>query len=300
MVCGLNVNCRRVVHVLLSWLHSREKHICVNRCRSAPPISRAELGPIPGDRIDFSRPLRVDPELLKPYAEVEVLRETTSTTVILLDNKLILKLLLPAHDVQETVAIMRLANTAVPVPHVYSFGYSGNCSFILMQYVDGHTLDDYIRHNGRHLSTLPEVLWAVEYIVRSLAQLGISHNDLYPRNIVVDEYLHILSVVDWDVAGPWHISQEYTRRVRFGTLVAEDLLKYEPWLHDWDHIFRKYCPDIAECLASWPELLTLPRCTRRCKDPWTGFWRQDHWPGILHCVSPKGKGQCICSITRSM
>ncbi|OCH92138.1 hypothetical protein OBBRIDRAFT_824860 [Obba rivulosa] len=260
-----------------------EKHICIDRCRSAPPTSRPELGPVPHGRLDYTVDLYIDRDLLKPFADVKVLRESTSTTVMLVDGKYILKLLPAPHDVQETVAIMKLAGTVVPVPHVYSYGYSGNCSFIFMQYVEGCTLDKYIRKNGRHLSTHPFVLKSIEHIVRSLAVVGISHNDLYPRNVIVDEFLRVLSVIDWDGAGPWHKSQEYTRRAQLGTLFGRDLLEYEPWLHDWDHIFRKYCPDVMECLANWPTLPYLPRCTPRCKDPWSGFWRPDYRPGPSQC-----------------
>lgn len=225
--------------------------------------------------------------MLEPFTKVTRICETSSTTVLLLDKTYILKLLPPVHDVCETVAIMKLAGTVIPVPQVYSFGYSGNCSFILMQYVKGHSLDKYIRYNGRHLSTLPGVLEAVDHIVHSLAKLGISHNDLYPRNIIVDQHLRVLSVIDWDVAGPWYRCQEYLRRVRFGTVDAEDFLEEEPWLHDWDHVFRRYCPDMSECLDHQAEIPDFPRYVTRCKDPWTGFWRIDHWPSIPQCIVPQ-------------
>ncbi|EMD40929.1 hypothetical protein CERSUDRAFT_111511 [Gelatoporia subvermispora B] len=268
-------------------LSYQEKRLASKRPRSTPPISKHEFGPRPDDRLDLDSKLQVDAALLRPYAEAVTLLATLNTTVILLDKKYILKLLPSGQDIHETVAIMRLASTAIPVPHVYDYGYSGNCSFIRMEYVVGFTLDAYIRYHGRQLSTSPQVLQQIDNIVASLARLDISHNDLYPRNIIVDDYLCIISVVDWDGAAPWHNSQEYTRRVRFGTVVAECVLKDEPWLHDWDHIFRRYCPDAMECCTSWKDLRSLPWYLRRRKDPWTGFWRPDHWPGLLPWLAPE-------------
>ncbi|EMD40877.1 hypothetical protein CERSUDRAFT_121512 [Gelatoporia subvermispora B] len=263
-----------------------EKGQTISRCRSTPPTSRREFGPIPDDRVDFRTKLHVDPALLAPFSKVATLRVTASTVVIALDDQYILKLLVPGHDVYETVAIMSLASTVVPVPRVYQCGYSGNCAFILMEYVDGYSLNDFIKFKGENTSRLPSLLRVVDDMVRELACLDISHNDLYPRNIVVDEDLNILALVDWDLAGPWHSSQEYLRRARLGILTPAGYLNFEPWTHDWDFIFRKYCPDSMEWITSWADLPLPPRCSRRRQEPWTQFWRDGHWPGLLPWHAP--------------
>jgi hypothetical protein len=68
--------------------------------------------------------------------------------------------------------------------------------------------------------------------VAKLASIGISHNDLYPRNIIVGLGWEVLSVLDWDEAGPLITSREYSRRVcwDFDT-------------HHWDYIFLAHSPD---------------------------------------------------------
>ncbi|EMD31357.1 hypothetical protein CERSUDRAFT_100553 [Gelatoporia subvermispora B] len=179
-----------------------EKDDCNKRSRSTPPIARHEFGMLPDDRLDRSSDFYVDSALLKPYAEIKTIRKTISNTVLWLDKKYILKLLSPGQDIHETVALMNLARTVVPVPAVYNYGYSGNCSFILMEFVRALPLDAFIRCHGQYLSTLPQVLQQVDRLVGSLARLDISHNDLYPRNVLVDETLRIVSVIDWDGAAP--------------------------------------------------------------------------------------------------
>jgi hypothetical protein len=74
-------------------------------------------------------------------------------------------------------------------------------------------------------------------IVAKLASIGLSHNDLYPRNVIVGRKWEILAILDWDESGSLITSREYSRRVcwEFDT-------------HDWDYIFRPYCPDSFDFL----------------------------------------------------
>ena len=94
------------------------------------------------------------------------------------------------------------------VPRVYCYGYSGNCGFIMMEFIGGYNLDYWISPLDESVSADPHVLQQIQSIVRKLANIGLSHNDLYPRNVVVNKKWDILAVVYWDVAGPLDVSQE--------------------------------------------------------------------------------------------
>ena len=80
----------------------------------------------------------------------------------------------------------------------------------MMEFIGGYNLDYWISRLGESVSAEPHVLQQIQNIVRKLAMasIGLSHNDLYPRNVVVNNKWEILAVVYWDVAGPLDVSQE--------------------------------------------------------------------------------------------
>jgi RIO-like serine/threonine protein kinase len=141
---------------------------------------------------------------------------------MVLEGEKILKLQPMYVDVAVIVRNMRHAATVVNVPRVYDYGYSGNCAFILMAYIfPAASLHRVLRGNEEWVFKYLEP--QVDMIVRKLAGIGLSHNDFYPRNIMVGEDWDIVAIIDWDESGPLHSSREYLRRVRWG----EDT-------HDWD------------------------------------------------------------------
>jgi serine/threonine protein kinase len=120
----------------------------------------------------------------------------------------------------------------------------------MMEFIGGYNLDYWISKLGESGSADPRVLQQIQNIVRKLASIGISHNDLYPRNIVVNKEWEILAVVDWDVAGPLYVSQEYIRRKHFNL---------EPYCHDWDFLFLASCPDKLITVLDWTDHLPVSR-----------------------------------------
>ncbi|KAF8825180.1 hypothetical protein HHX47_DHR7000324 [Lentinula edodes] len=77
----------------------------------------------------------------------------------------------------------------------------------------------------------------MDYIVRELADVGLSHNDLVPRNVLVDNNGMIVSVIDWDHRTQHHRGGEYARKIR-GLSYFKDAGE-----KDWYHIFLRYAPD---------------------------------------------------------
>jgi len=162
----------------------------------------------------------------------------------------ILKLHAPSVDVEKISGIMQRAREVVQVPKVYRYGYSGNCAFIMMEFIGGYNLDYWSSQLGESVSADPHVIQQIQNIVCKLASIGISHNDLYPRNIVVNKKWEILAVVDWDVAGSLDVSQEYIRRKH---------CNLEPYCHDWDFLFLASSPDKFITALDWMNHLPVSR-----------------------------------------
>ena len=210
----------------------------------------------------------MEESFLKRFSSVHEFYKTEYSAIFLIDDKYVLKLHAPSTDVQEIAGIMALARRLIPVPKVYECGYSGNSSYILMERIEGWSLDAFIMKAGRQLSTHPKVVYQIERVVRRLARVGISHNDLYPRNVMFDKDLIIVGVIDWDAAAPLHASNEYLRRTRY---------KREPWVHDWDYIFLRHCPEKLEHYTEDLDKVPFPCHVVKSREPWAGFYRPDHW-----------------------
>ncbi|KZV80193.1 hypothetical protein EXIGLDRAFT_431227 [Exidia glandulosa HHB12029] len=90
----------------------------------------------------------------------------------------------------------------VPVPRVRRYGRSGNCAYILSDYVAGDGFYD-VRLLAK---TVPVWIIAARLeksafpAVERLQLLDISHNDLHYNNIIMDRYWRIAAVIDWDLA----------------------------------------------------------------------------------------------------
>ena len=197
---------------------------------SAPPFSRHDV-----DKHfdittyqDKSFELNMSPRDMSVYRVVREIYSAPSGRVMVLEGGKILKLRPMYVDVVVIVRNMRRAATVINVPKVYDYGYSGNCTFILMAHIYPAACLKVVMkgHEGWVFKYLEP---QVEMIVRKLAGIGLSHNDLYPRNIMVGRDWDIVAVLDWDESGPLHLSREYSKRVCWN----EDT-------HHWDHIFRAY------------------------------------------------------------
>ncbi|KIK66877.1 hypothetical protein GYMLUDRAFT_913885 [Collybiopsis luxurians FD-317 M1] len=82
---------------------------------------------------------------------------------------------------------------------------------------------------------------AFDAIVREIASLGLSHNDLVPRNMLVDiATANITSIVDWDSCTPLHTGGEYARRVKNYVEFPDSKFPEEQNLY---HVFLRYSFD---------------------------------------------------------
>lgn len=104
----------------------------LRRCQSAPPIALDEVDWLFHTRYDCRDALYMDPRYLARFSTVRTYHSAHNRAMMEVDDK-ILKVLPMLVDVGVIVANMDLARKKVPVPRVFDYGYSGNCSFILME-----------------------------------------------------------------------------------------------------------------------------------------------------------------------
>ncbi len=124
----------------------------------------------------------------------------------LLGRKVAIKFLPPeiAGDERARQRLLREAKTAATLDHpnicaIYEVGQEGDCSFIVLQYIEGETLAARLRHHG------PDVLEALaiaEQIAEALKQAharGIVHRDIKPENIMLTTGAQV-KVLDFGLA----------------------------------------------------------------------------------------------------
>lgn len=220
------------------------------RCHSAPPWSYKDIGSFKYD-VRLGPPgwnpplLYVDLPLRDWYAHIHDVndlgeaRVLSNTRVFILDHKHVLKLMSPLVDVAAVVATMRLAGSVVPVPRVIDYGRSGNCCYILMDFVDGYELGAVLESIRSPLYSEAMMKPQIDDVVRKLAGVGLAHNDLYARNIIVDHDWKIIGILDWDNASNALTSVEYGNRVQrvFQRQV------------NWNDSFLRHSPDRLGTLA---------------------------------------------------
>jgi len=180
------------------------------RSRLAPPLSLDDVGLNfhlrdfePGDLV-------MNPRDIAHYLTIKEISRSHSRATLLVDSDKILKLYSYLVDVSVIVDNMNLARTKVPVPNIYSYGHSGNCAYILMEMVKAAwPLDACVRVNQCPVPSA--VTTRIKQIVADLASLGLSHNDLHPRNVMVDRRWKVRSIIDWDDCARLEVGGEYAR-----------------------------------------------------------------------------------------
>ncbi|KIK66878.1 hypothetical protein GYMLUDRAFT_82183 [Collybiopsis luxurians FD-317 M1] len=184
------------------------------RSRSASPFTRRDFGVnwyLREDGIE-NEDLRMDPADLAEFSSVKVFRPFHPRSMCWVDRDKVLKLCSYLIDVSVMVANMDLPRTRVPVPRVLRYGYSRNCSYILMERIPNPNIPALLLQLG--IKEIPSgTIISFNAIVREITSLGLSHNDLVPRNMLGDT-ANITSIVDWDACTPIHTGGEYARRVK--------------------------------------------------------------------------------------
>ncbi|KAF8825183.1 hypothetical protein HHX47_DHR7000339 [Lentinula edodes] len=209
------------------------------RSRSAPPFSAHDFGlgwELREDGIE-TEDLCMDPADLAEFLTVKIFRDYHPRSMYWVDLDKVLKLFSYLINVSIIVENMDLARTRLPIPHVLRYGRSGNCSYILMERILHTNLAVDMLQWG--IQSMPwQLTRTMDYIVRELADLGLTHNDLVPRNVLVNSNGNISSIIDWDSCTPHHTGGEYARKTRRNSPDAMEVGE-----EDWYHIFLRYAYD---------------------------------------------------------
>ncbi|THU97270.1 hypothetical protein K435DRAFT_857784 [Dendrothele bispora CBS 962.96] len=256
-------------------LHTRNDALL--RSRSAPPFCVQEhtmLVLLSSCLFSPRAPTAKSPLTRLPVKGSEVTRvySVSDMRVVLgITRRRVLKIFPALLDVTRIVTQMERASTAVRVPKIYQHGWADSVldlgegfdinqfypeaqrtiqdireitartySFIIMEELKGTPLDTL-------LPNCPGLLEAfrpkIKVCIDRLAAVGIAHNDMLPRNILVDtDHKEIVAVVDWDCAGSVIRSREYHRRIHNNHLVN----------HEWDALFLRHSFDKDDALLMPP------------------------------------------------
>lgn len=120
----------------------------------------------------------------------------------------------------KTTSKLRQANAI----HIYDFGVEGSLSFLVMEYIEGESLDDVIRKSGA--LELPRVANIVRQVCYALAEahdLGIVHRDLKPSNIYLSrkrDGSEEVKVLDFGIAKVVGEQQGMTRLTQTGMIIG--------------------------------------------------------------------------------
>lgn len=122
---------------------------------------------------------------------------------------------------REAVAASKVSHENIV--NMFDVGMDGDIRYIVMEYVDGQTLKEMIRANGRinpdqALRMTIRILAAVDHAHRN----GIVHRDIKPQNILVDRHGNV-KVADFGIA---RLKASQTTRIDDGTSSALGSVHY--------------------------------------------------------------------------
>lgn len=145
-----------------------------------------------------------------------------------LHRKVAIKVLVPAHGEDQRLALERFireARAAAALDHpnivrIFDVARHNNVPYLIMEYVDGETLQQVLERNG----ALPYEE-AVEYIAQAAAGLqhaherGFVHRDIKPGNLMRDKQ-GVVKILDMGLARSHNTADNLTERLDKGAVVG--------------------------------------------------------------------------------
>lgn len=141
-----------------------------------------------------------------------------------LDRNVAIKVLLPEMVGDET-AIDRFQREALAIaklksPHIvqiFDFGeYENNAFYISMEYLDGQTIDQYLKRNGSFpLEKAISVIMQTATGLSVAHDAGLIHRDIKPSNLILDNKGHV-TITDFGLVRP----QKKTQFTQSGVIVG--------------------------------------------------------------------------------
>ncbi|KZT50454.1 hypothetical protein CALCODRAFT_504703 [Calocera cornea HHB12733] len=161
-----------------------------------------------------AKPLEL-PELLTPDrivagAETYLVFDGRDTKIYRVEDRFALILTLPELDIERIARNQGRAAKVISTPSVYYYGRTFDCTYMLTDYIGVRTVEDYAKDWPK--SDLAIYMSRIRTIIDRLAAISLSHNDPYPRNIIIDQFSNFLGVVNWEMSDTLDKSPEYQRR----------------------------------------------------------------------------------------
>lgn len=108
--------------------------------------------------------------------------------------------------------------------HIYDFGVEDNLSYLVMEYIEGESLDDVIRKSGPlDVPHFANIVRQVCYALAEAHDLGIVHRDLKPSNIYLSrkrDGAEEVKVLDFGIAKVVGEQQGMTRLTQTGMIIG--------------------------------------------------------------------------------
>ncbi len=145
-----------------------------------------------------------------------------------LDRKVALKILPPefANDKDRMSRFVREAKSASALNHpniitIYEIGESDGTHFIATEFIDGKTLNDYVKANPLNYKSALEIAIQVASALDEAHSAGIVHRDIKPDNVMIRAN-GLVKILDFGIA---KLSEKREARGRVGeedgTLIAQ-------------------------------------------------------------------------------
>ena len=98
------------------------------------------------------------------------------------------------------------------VTHIYEIGEENGTHFIAMEFVDGETLHDRLRHGPLDNEQILMITSQISEVLDKAQQLGIVHRDLKPSNIMIDSR-NQAKILDFGLARQDRVADEDVNRL---------------------------------------------------------------------------------------
>lgn len=185
----------------------------------------------------------------------------------------------------EEARILKECRDLPGIVTVYDFFEENQTAYIVMEYIEGLTLEQYIKTNGvLSPSEMLELLLPLLHSLKKIHNKGLIHRDISPNNMILgmDNKLHL---IDFGAAKikPTHPSRQQTIILKKGYAPPEQYMASGN-IGAWSDIYA-LCATICYALSGQTPLSAIDRMQQKPPQAFTNF---DNIPMQLAAVIERG------------